>query len=280
MVTRALLLRCLLSYSWFNYVVSRFAQDLISRAALELAHTGSCIGFLQTVTQEREELDNVRARLKEGARSLEQLRELRKQVVQVNTQNEQLLRERHEMIADLKDELQETKMRISLEGKYVRKEATTRVTMAKIKSQREQQLLGADLARTRAAVESENSVHKELLQFLVTHHQALSEKLDMWAAKHEQETEAKARQLEKLKLDRARDLTQLQDLSERCKEYEQVVKQELKSKDDQRKNAERALIELAATVRLQAWWRGQMVRHKLGGGKKVSRRPGPRLFCV
>ena len=49
------------------------------------------------------------------------------------------------------------------------------------------------------------------------------------------------------------------------------------AKEKAKADALRSVVELAAAVRVQAWWRGLMVRHKLGpfkgsGGKKSAKK--------
>ena len=119
----------------------------------------------------------------------------------------------------------------------------------------------------------------------------------MWTTRHDTDTASKQRDLDQLKQDRARDLSRLQgifflsfsfnsiplsffsffiffkthftyhllsELTERYAEYESVVMGDKERKAKQRAAAEQAIKELAGAIRIQAWWRGIMVRHKLG----------------
>ncbi len=54
------------------------------------------------------------------------------------------------------------------------------------------------------------------------------------------------------------------ELTEKYAEYEKVVEDDRQRKARQARVAKQAVLELAAAIRVQAWWRGMLVRHKLG----------------
>ena len=59
----------------------------------------------------------------------------------------------------------------------------------------------------------------------------------------------------------------------RYTEYQKVCQSDRKRRDRQRKQAQQAVRDMAAAVKIQAWWRGMLVRHKLGpfAGKKKGK---------
>lgn len=100
--------------------------------------------------------------------------------------------------------------------------------------------------------------------FLRKEHQKLEEKLEFWMEKFDKDTEMKQNELNALKSAKASDLAHLQDLARMIREYEQVIIEDRIEKEKNRKNVEQALLELKSVIKLQAWWRGTVVRNEIG----------------
>ncbi|XP_052596331.1 dynein regulatory complex protein 9 isoform X6 [Peromyscus californicus insignis] len=97
--------------------------------------------------------------------------------------------------------------------------------------------------------------------------QKLEEKLEFWMEKFDKDTEAKQNELNALKAAKATNLSHLQDLAKTIREYEQVIIEDRMEKEKTRKKMEQDDLELKSIVKLQAWWRGTVVRKEIGGFK-------------
>ncbi|XP_075822085.1 dynein regulatory complex protein 9 isoform X3 [Microtus pennsylvanicus] len=95
--------------------------------------------------------------------------------------------------------------------------------------------------------------------------QKLEEKLEFWMEKFDKDTEAKQNELNALKAAKAADLSHLQELAKMIREYEQVIIEDRMEKEKMRKKLEQDDLELKSIVKLQAWWRGTVVRKEIGG---------------
>lgn len=104
----------------------------------------------------------------------------------------------------------------------------------------------------------------EIETFLRTHHTLLEEKVEHCMEKYDTDVEAKQAELDNLKSTKASDLSKLQELTQTFHEYSKVVQDDKAEKERKRKEAERELEEQKACTKLQAWWRGIMVRRQLG----------------
>ena len=82
--------------------------------------------------------------------------------------------------------------------------------------------------------------------------------------KYDNDVEAKQSELDSLKSTKANDLARLQELTQRYHDYSKVVQEDKDEKERLRKEAERELEEQKACTKIQAWWRGIMVRKQLG----------------
>uniref|UniRef100_A0A8C5P1V9 Dynein regulatory complex protein 9 n=1 Tax=Jaculus jaculus TaxID=51337 RepID=A0A8C5P1V9_JACJA len=101
--------------------------------------------------------------------------------------------------------------------------------------------------------------------FNVLSKQKLEEKLEFWMEKFDKDTEAKQNELNALKAAKASDLSHLQELAKMIREYEQVIIEDRIEKEKTRMKMEQDGLELKSIIKLQAWWRGTVVRREIGG---------------
>ncbi|XP_035874134.1 dynein regulatory complex protein 9 isoform X6 [Phyllostomus discolor] len=121
-----------------------------------------------------------------------------------------------------------------------------------------------EVQKLRLKTEEENQIHMAIEIFLRKEQQKLEEKLEFWMEKFDKDTEMKQNELNALKSAKASDLAHLQDLARMIREYEQVIIEDRMEKEKNRKNVEQALLELKSIIKLQAWWRGTIVRNEIG----------------
>ncbi|XP_040126188.2 dynein regulatory complex protein 9 isoform X3 [Ictidomys tridecemlineatus] len=125
----------------------------------------------------------------------------------------------------------------------------------------------AEVQKLRMKTEEENRIHMEIEMFLRKEQQKLEEKLEFWMEKFDKDTEMKQNELNALKAAKASDLTHLQDLAKMIREYEQVIIEDRIEKEKTRKKIEQDELELRSAIKLQAWWRGTVVRREIGSFK-------------
>merc|ERR1711937_1037406 len=89
---------------------------------------------------------------------------------------------------------------------------------------------------------------------------------------YETDTESKSQELVQLKADKERDLKVLQELARTYDDYERVVLEDRAEKQRIREEKERKELELVTSIKIQAWWRGTMVRRGLGEFKQESKK--------
>ncbi|XP_032191964.1 dynein regulatory complex protein 9 isoform X2 [Mustela erminea] len=123
----------------------------------------------------------------------------------------------------------------------------------------------AEVQKLRLKTEEENRIHLEIETFLRKEQQKLEEKLEFWMEKFDKDTEMKQNELNALKAAKASDLAHLQELARTIREYEQVIIEDRLEKEKTRKKREQDDLELKSIIKLQAWWRGTMVRREIGG---------------
>ncbi|XP_053243351.1 dynein regulatory complex protein 9 isoform X2 [Podarcis raffonei] len=216
-----------------------------------------------------ENLKKIQADREEMGRK--KIKSLQKQLSDVKKEKEFELQNRNEMIAYLKDQLQEMKAKTDMENRYVKKDTDLQVAQTKNKCFDAENDLQNEIEKLRNQTEQEIRVHMDIENFLKQQQKSIEEKLEYWMDKYERDTEAKQQELNSLKASRAADQAALQELAKQCLICEQAIIEDRKEKENARKKVEQDALELKSILKLQAWWRGMMVRRFLGPYKALKK---------
>nr|XP_013015632.1 IQ domain-containing protein G isoform X1 [Cavia porcellus] len=281
----------------------KFFSDVIASTLQELQESGTFVSLLQTLRKEKENkmhFYDIIAREESGRKMI---KTLQKQLINVKKERQAEVQSRNEYIAHLKDQLQEMKAKTNLENHYMKRNTELQVAQTQRKCNRTEELLLEEIEKLRMKTEEENRIHVEIEMFLkkeqqvltvqlnlalnsvrprlafnslrssclsllrVLGSQRLQEKLEFWMEKFDKDTEMKQNKLNALKATKASDLAHLQDLAKTIREYEQVIIEDRIEKEKTRKKIKQDVLELKSAIKLQAWWRGTVVRKEIGGFK-------------
>ncbi|XP_015216930.1 dynein regulatory complex protein 9 isoform X1 [Lepisosteus oculatus] len=252
----------------------QFAAQVISDVLAELQEKGTFQSLLLAVQAEKERkahLHDIIVREEEGRR---RTRALQRQLLDIRKEKELELQKREEMIAHMKDQLQEMKAKTGLEGKYVKSSAELQVYQGQKLNGHAEQQLQEQIQRLQDKIDQETRVHIEMESFLKEHQNRLEEKLEVWMERYERDIEAKQQELNLLKSNKTSNLTRLQELAKQYRECEQVVIEDRVEKEKARKQREQEETEHRAAVKIQSWWRGTLVRRGLGPFQKGKKGKG------
>ena len=198
--------------------------------------------------------------------------DLKKALVDVRQDKEIEIQKRNELIAHLKDKLQELKAKTNMEAKYVKKSTDNSVSQTKKKCDLSETDLSTNIEKLREQIDEENRCNLEMGNFLNSAIDKMKEMIVVWTERSDRETLQKQVDLDNLKNSRTKDLEKYQNLARTFAEYEKVVLEDRFEKDKEIRKQEQEKFELEATIKIQAWWRSQMLRHKLGpAGKKKKK---------
>ncbi|TFK04941.1 putative chitinase 3 [Platysternon megacephalum] len=215
----------------------QYASDVIAETLQEMQTSGTFQSLLQAVQREKERKSNFHTTIIREEEGRKEIKSLQKRLQDVKKEKELELQNRNEMIAYLKDQLQEMKAKTDMESRYVKKETELQVYQTQKKCSNAESDLFNDIEKLRIKTDEEIRVHVEIENFLRQQQMKLEEKLEYWMEKYEKDTEAKQQELNTLKTSKANDLAALQELAKQ----------------------------------LQAWWRGTMVRHNIGPYKALKK---------
>ncbi|XP_002738856.1 dynein regulatory complex protein 9-like [Saccoglossus kowalevskii] len=251
-----------------------FLEDVIYNALCEIHEEQTYDSLIESVSEEQSKKARLQNMILKEEAGRKRIKQLHRQLVDVKREQETEIQQRSEMIAHLKDQLQEMKAKSNMEGKYVKKGAEVTVNQTQKKCSLTEKDMKQEIDRVHRQIEEEERVNQEIEQYLKTHHVDLEEKLEYWMEKYDTDVETKQHELDVLKASKANDLARLQELTKTYAEYEQVVVEDRIEKEKARRLAEQEAEELKATVKVQSWWRGIMVRKQLGPYSKKKKKKG------
>lgn len=252
----------------------KFLQDVMEETLEEIVTRKSFYSLVRAVNKEKEKKAGLQQTILKEEESRKLVKTLQRQLLEVKKEKESEIQQRNEMIAHLKDQLQEMKAKSSMEGKYIKKDAEVRVSCTQKRCQQGENSLKEDLETLHYKIDEEARVNSEIETYLRQHHQILEEKVEYWMDKYDRDVEQKQHELDVLKASKANDLAKLQELTQKYSEYEKVVIEDRVAKEQARRKAEQELEELKSAVKIQSWWRGTMVRKQLGPYSKKKKKKG------
>ncbi|XP_077682284.1 dynein regulatory complex protein 9 [Eretmochelys imbricata] len=249
----------------------QYVSDVIADTLQEMQNSGTFQSLLQAVQREEEKKFNFYTTIIREEEGRKEIKSLQKQLQDVKKEKDLELQNRNEMIAYLKDQLQEMKAKTDMESRYVKKDTELQIYQTQKKCSNAESDLLNEIEMLRIKTDEEIRVHMEIENFLRQQQMKLEEKLEYWMEKYEKDTESKQQELNTLKASKANDLAALQELAKQCRLFEQVMIEDRVEKEAARRKVEQDALELKSVKKLQAWWRGTMVRHNIGPYKAIKK---------
>nr|XP_033813927.1 dynein regulatory complex protein 9 [Geotrypetes seraphini] len=242
----------------------QFVTDVIAETVQELKTSGTFQSLLTAVEGEKEQKENVHATIAREEEGRKKIKFLQKQLQDVKREKEVEIQHRNELIAHLKDQLQEMKAKTSMEGKYVKTDMDLQVYQTQKKCNNAEAELEENILKLKAKMDEEIHIHMEIENFLRHQQRELEEKLEHWMEKYDKDTEAKQQELNNLKSAQSSDQQLLQELAKQYRDYERAVIEDRLQKQGEKQQRRQEVLELKSVVKIQAWWKGTMVRKELG----------------
>ena len=171
-------------------------------------------------------------------------------------------------IAELKDSYLDCRRRAGSEESYVLRQEEVRETESKTDLETEETRLANSIKNLEMDIEHEERVTAEVESFLRDQHLEFSAKLSEWTQRYEEDTRRKRQELEEVVTKRVEGLDKLKFQTQLCAETEKFVARVKAEKERARAARELEARRERSAVRLQAWWRGIMVRCYLGQFRK------------
>jgi len=252
----------------------QFAYEALKPCLDEITESGTFNTLQKSVEEESVRKCRFRVAQEKETNAKRELKDRNRRLAATKKGTETEVHELTEMIAHIKDQIQELKSKTAIESRYVKKSAETSIEMNASLRGNEESELQEILDTLKRDIEGENRAHTDVKNFLLKKRRQLEDKIEFWMEKYENDTESRTNELANLKTDKDKDLRTLQELARTYDDYERVVKEDQAEKKRIKDKKERDELERVTSVKIQAWWRGTMVRKGLGEFKKDKGKKG------
>lgn len=244
-----------------------YIQKVLEQTIASLYKTGE--GALE------ESLDAYRARLQEKEAILVSEQQVRQEISSLTLELEELRATEVELrkkemrkIAELKDSYLDCRRRGGSEETYVARQEEVRERERQVDLRDTEAMLAGRTNKLETDIEHEERVTAEVESFLRDQHLELSSRMEEWSRRYEEDTRAKREELVRVKQAKADGLQLLREQTTECQEVEGFVAKVKAEKERARQALELEARREKGAVKIQAWWRGIMVRHCLGQFRK------------
>ncbi|KAJ7421246.1 IQ domain-containing protein G [Pitangus sulphuratus] len=242
----------------------QYASDVITVTMKKMQESGVFNSLTEANEREKEKKSkfyDVLIREEEGKK---EIKSLQKQLQDVKRQTTKELQNRDKIIDRLKEKLQEKTAKLDTESSYVKKDTDLQIHQTQKKCSKEENALNKEIQNLKNRTDEEIQIHTETENFLRQQYQKVEEKLEYWMEKYENDTNAKEVELDDLRALKAENLETMQKFAKECLMFEETIITDRTEKKTRREQREQEALELKSALKLQAWWKGMMVRRFLG----------------
>ncbi|NXJ15158.1 DRC9 protein, partial [Odontophorus gujanensis] len=242
----------------------QYVSDVITATMKKMEESGTFDSLIEANGREKAKKSNFNDVLIREDEGKKEIKSLQKQLQDVKKETEIELQNRDNVILYLKNELQEMEAKAAMEHRYVKKSTDLQVHQTQKKCSNAEDRLNKEVEDLKRKTDEEIRVHMEIENFLGHYYKKVEEKLEYWSDKYENDTDAKDEELNALKASKAKNLEMLQRFASECWTFEETIIADRAQKEAERRKREQDALELKSILKLQAWWRGTMVRRNLG----------------
>ncbi|NXM77445.1 DRC9 protein, partial [Serilophus lunatus] len=242
----------------------RYARDIIAITMKKMQESGIFNNLTEANEREKAKKSKFYDILIREEEGKEEIMSLQKQLQDVKKQTKKDLQNLDKIIDQLKDELQEKTAKLNIESSYIKKDTDLQVHQTQKKGSYEEEALDKKIRELKNKTDEEIHIHRVTENFLRQQYQKVEERLQYWMDKYENDTNVKDEELETLKALKAENLETVKKFAKECLTFEETIITDRSEKETKRKQREQEALEKKSILKLQAWWKGTMVRRFLG----------------
>ncbi|XP_046989973.1 dynein regulatory complex protein 9 isoform X1 [Schistocerca americana] len=245
-----------------------FLEKTLQATVEEIKATGSFHVLSRTVLQEilvqMEEKDLI----EQEERNSEEVKYLQAKIVEEAKEIHDKLYQRDEIIAKLKDQMQDVMFDSEMQLRYVDHWERARQSQNLLKYNLQERHLTEAIEELEGQSSTEVKVGEAVERYINESQNKLLQEIDDWHHRYITELEERQLHISKLTEQREQHFQELEDLAVLYQKHQEEIRDYLEFvAERERKAAEEIFINMTAT-RIQAWWRGTMVRRGLGPYRK------------
>ncbi|XP_047453758.1 dynein regulatory complex protein 9 [Mugil cephalus] len=232
----------------------QYISQQMSKLHLELAEKQSFSSLLQAVADEQQE--------EEAQKALDERRQALQRQKEELQQKTEKLKEMSMLHGQLSNQLSKAKQKKETkEGK-----STVKSSQIQTETSKAEKLLEEQLEMLQKKLKDEMRCHEVAMKFLQNQHEELQQQLREWQQRTDQMLKEKQHRLNSVCNERALNSDRLMEMRRKFREMELLV---IEDREEQEKLRQQQA-EATAATKLQAWWRGCMVRKGLGPFKRAE----------
>ncbi|KZC12263.1 IQ domain-containing protein G [Dufourea novaeangliae] len=190
--------------------------------------------------------------------------ELKKTIAEEKIANEEEKKRILNALAEEKRDIEKLKLIADAELDYVTAWEAARYEQNAARADMEIEKLEKILNECRTREKNEERVHNQRTMFLTRDIKSFEEKTREWEERYVREKEMHEKKIRQLRIEIAARRKELEELTEEYHHKQEFIDTCLTEKEALRKETEQKERERSGAIRIQAWWRGVMVRRKLG----------------
>ncbi|NXE60903.1 DRC9 protein, partial [Calcarius ornatus] len=253
------------------YADRQYASDVITVTIKNMEELGTFSSLTDANEREKARKGKFYDILIRSEKGKKDIKALQKQLQEVKKQTGQDLQSRDTVIDSLKDKLQEITAKVDTESNYMKKNTDLQIQLTQKKCSSAENALEKEIRNLQSKIDEEIQLHTETENFLMQEYQKVKEKLDYWIEKYQKDTAAKDEELDDLRALKAENLETMQRFAKECLTFQTTIIIDRTDKETKKKQREREALELKSAVKVQAWWKGTMVRRFLGPYQELEK---------
>ncbi|XP_064095668.1 dynein regulatory complex protein 9-like [Macrobrachium nipponense] len=200
------------------------------------------------------------------------LQMLQRELRAIRQDTQKLMQAKDEEIAELRADIEKLTDTNPKRENYENKIAKARVENLQFRVEQEEERICKQIARVGREIPQEIRVHDALTAFLKECCAKLEAKSAEWDETFQVDTDAKKEEVSAWKAEVQSKKKELEDLEKKYQEYWVVVSVYEAEQEVERLKREEAEREFKAAAKIQAWWRGYMVRKGMSSGLRKKKK--------
>ncbi|NXD25927.1 DRC9 protein, partial [Spelaeornis formosus] len=253
------------------YADRQYASDVITVTIKKMEEFGTFSSLTNANEREKAKKNKFYDILIRSEKGKKEIKSLQKQLQDVKKQTDKDLQNRDMVIDHLKKKLQEKNAKLNTESYYMKKNMDLQIHLSQKKCNSAENALEKEVQNLKSKTDEENHIHMETENFLTQQYQKVKDKLEYWMEKYKKDTTAKDEELDDLRTLKAENLETMQRFAKECLTFQATIIIDRTDKEAKRKQIEQEALELKSAVKVQAWWKGTMVRRFLGPYQELEK---------
>ncbi|XP_056354617.1 dynein regulatory complex protein 9 [Oenanthe melanoleuca] len=254
-----------------KYADRQYASDIITVTIKNMEELGTFSSLTDANEREKAKKNKFYDIVIREEKGKKEIKALQKQLQDVKKQTDEDLQNRDEAIDRLKDKLQESMAKWNTESYYMKKSTDLQIHLTQRKCSNAEIALEKEIQNLKSKTDEEIQLHTETENFLSQQYEKVKEKLEYWMEKYETDTAAKDEEIDDLKALKAENLETMQQFAKECLLFQTTIIIDRTDKENKRKQREQEALEQKSALKVQAWWKGTMVRRFIGPYQELEK---------